>query len=163
MEVGVMKSAQAKIPTQERERGVLSGWLMLPVVIILYVAGPVLIWVAFVNGTTDAAGKAQPDWWFFAAGIVVTLVAVLLSPGFFTLQPNEARVLILFGDYRGTAKQGGFCWGNPFYGNGSATQSTSQSIWTQTKNKSGDESNQAQPKKLKRYKISLRARSMATS
>src|SRR5450830_1154876 len=62
--------------------------------------------------------------------------------------------------HRGTAKQGGFCWGNPFYSNGPATQSTGQSIWTQAKNKSSDDSSQAQPKKLKRYKISLRARTL---
>lgn len=91
---------------------------------------------------------------------MAVLAAILLSPGFFTLQPNEARVLILFGDYRGTAKQGGFCWGNPFYSNGPATQSTGQSIWTQTKNTSSDDSSQAQPKKVKRYKISLRARTL---
>ena len=54
----------------------------------------------------------------FIGGIVALGVAVLLSPGFFTLQPNEARVLVLFGSYKGSCKQGGFCWGNPFYANG---------------------------------------------
>jgi len=154
-----MKSAQAKIPTEERERRVISGWLMLPIVLALYVATPVLIVLAFTNGTTSASGSA-PVWSLFIAGIVAILAAALLSPGFFALQPNEARVLILFGDYRGTAKQGGFCWGNPFYSNGPATQSTGQSIWTQAKNKNSDDANQSQPKKLKRYKISLRARTL---
>ena len=119
-----MKSAQAKIPTEEHERRVLSGWLMLPITIALYIAGPTLIVLAFLNGTTTSSNAAQPNWWLFAAGVVAILAAALLSPGFFALQPNEARVLILFGDYRGTAKQGGFCWGNPFYSNGPATQST---------------------------------------
>jgi len=155
-----MRSAEAKTPTQERERRVMSGWVMLPITILLYVAGPVLIALAFIDGTTTSSGGAQPNWWLFAGGIVAILLAALLSPGFFALQPNEARVLILFGDYRGTAKQGGFCWGNPFYSNGPATQSTGQSIWTQAKNKSSDDSSQAQPKKLKRYKISLRARTL---
>ena len=148
-----MKSAQAKISTRERERRVMSGWVMLPVTIAIYIAGPVLIVLAFINGMTTSGNAAQPNWWLFAAGIVAILAAALLSPGFFALQPNEARVLILFGDYRGTAKQGGFCWGNPLYSNGLATQSAGQSIWTQAKNKNSDESNQAQPKKLKRYKI----------
>jgi len=155
-----MKSAQAKIPTTERERRVLSGWVMLPVTIALYVASPVLFYYAFVNETTSVSGSTQPDWWLFAGGCVALGLAILSSPGFFALQPNEARVLILFGDYHGTAKQGGFCWGNPFYSNGPATQSTGQSRWSQTKNKSGDDSNQSQPKKLKRYKISLRARTL---
>jgi regulator of protease activity HflC (stomatin/prohibitin superfamily) len=34
--------------------------------------------------------------------------------GFFTLQPNEARVLILFGSYQGTVRESGFHWTNPF-------------------------------------------------
>ena len=35
--------------------------------------------------------------------------------GFFTIQPNQARVLILFGDYKGTVRDEGFHWANPFY------------------------------------------------
>ena len=38
--------------------------------------------------------------------------------GFFTLQPNQARVLVLFGAYKGTVRTPGFHWGNPFYSNG---------------------------------------------
>jgi regulator of protease activity HflC (stomatin/prohibitin superfamily) len=155
-----MTPADAKVPTMERERHVLSGWLMLPITIALYVATPVLIWLAFADGTKDAAGSAQPVWSLFILGLATVGAAILLSPGFFTLQPNEARVLILFGSYKGTAKQGGFCWGNPFYANGPAGQSTGQSVWTQAKKKGDGEGGQSQPKKLKRYKISLRARTL---
>ena len=50
------------------------------------------------------------------AGIVAVCVApVLLLMGFFTIQPNQARVLILFGDYKGTVRDEGFHWANPFY------------------------------------------------
>jgi regulator of protease activity HflC (stomatin/prohibitin superfamily) len=35
--------------------------------------------------------------------------------GFFTLQPNEAVVFTLFGAYRGTSRQNGFLWANPFF------------------------------------------------
>jgi len=106
-----MSSAVAKTPTQERERRVMSGWVILPITVLLYIAGPVLLALAFINGTKTASNGMQPVWALFVAAIVAILVAALLSPGFFALQPNEARVLILFGDYRGTAKQGGFCWG----------------------------------------------------
>jgi regulator of protease activity HflC (stomatin/prohibitin superfamily) len=41
-----------------------------------------------------------------------------LLTGFYTLQPNEGRVLVLFGDYKGTVRTSGFHWGNPFYTNG---------------------------------------------
>jgi len=40
---------------------------------------------------------------------------VFLCFGFFTLQPNEARVLILFGAYKGTVRRSGFHWANPLY------------------------------------------------
>ncbi|OUO90102.1 hypothetical protein B5F40_08495 [Gordonibacter sp. An230] len=49
-------------------------------------------------------------------GIVSVCVApLLLLMGFFTIQPNQARVLILFGDYKGTVREEGFHWANPFY------------------------------------------------
>ncbi len=155
-----MSTAVSKVPTREHERKVMSGWGMLVVTIALYVACPVLIVFAFLNGTTSASGGAQPVWWMFVAGIVAVVVAALLSPGFFTLQPNEARVLILFGSYKGTCKQGGFRWGNPFYANGPGGQGGGTSVWTQTKKKSDAETTQSQGSKLRRYKISLRARTL---
>jgi len=153
-------SADQKTPTKELEKQVMSGWPMLAVTIALYVLCPVLIYFAFVNGTTSSSGSAVPQWPLFVAGLVALAVAILLSPGFFTLQPNEARVLILFGAYKGTCKQGGFRWGNPFYANGPAGQgSGSQSQWSWGK-KSEEAQAQAGPKKLKRYKVSLRARTL---
>ena len=120
-------AAEQKIPTQEREARVMSGWTMLPITIALYVAGPVLIALAFINGTSNGTGGTDPVWALFVGGIVALGVAILLTPGFFTLQPNEARVLVLFGSYKGSCKQGGFCWGNPFYANGPTGQTGGQS------------------------------------
>lgn len=49
-------------------------------------------------------------------GIAALCVGPLLMlMGFFTIQPNQARVLILFGDYKGTVHDEGFHWANPFY------------------------------------------------
>jgi regulator of protease activity HflC (stomatin/prohibitin superfamily) len=152
--------ADQKTPTQEREAHVMSGWIMLPITIALYVLCPALIYFSFVNGTTSSSGSAVPQWPLFVAGLVALAVAILLSPGFFTLQPNEARILVLFGDYKGSCKQGGFCWGNPFYANGPTGQTGGQSIWTQSKSKGEGDASQTGPKKLKRYKISLRARTL---
>jgi len=36
-------------------------------------------------------------------------------PGFFFVNPNDSRVLVLFGEYKGTVKSNGFFWVNPFY------------------------------------------------
>jgi len=53
---------------------------------------------------------------------ILSVVAVLLFalfifmlPGFFTIQPNEAMVMVLFGKYVGTLKKEGWHWANPFY------------------------------------------------
>lgn len=43
------------------------------------------------------------------------LLFIFMLPGFFVVQPNQSRVLIFFGDYRGTVKKNGFFWVNPFY------------------------------------------------
>lgn len=46
---------------------------------------------------------------------VFTVLLILNSIGFTVINPNESVVLILFGDYRGTAKENGFYWVNPFF------------------------------------------------
>jgi regulator of protease activity HflC (stomatin/prohibitin superfamily) len=77
----------------------MSGWLMLVVMLGLIVAG-----IYFLT-------QRQ-----FIPGTVLLLVAFLLiAPGFIALEPNNAAVLILFGDYRGTVKESGFYYANPFY------------------------------------------------
>jgi regulator of protease activity HflC (stomatin/prohibitin superfamily) len=43
------------------------------------------------------------------------LVAILVSTGFFFINPNSSRVITLFGKYIGTVKDNGFFWANPFY------------------------------------------------
>ncbi|AEY65298.1 SPFH domain-containing protein [Clostridium sp. BNL1100] len=50
-----------------------------------------------------------------ALGIVLFIVFIFILPGFFTIQPNQAMVLILFGKYTGTIKKEGWHWANPFY------------------------------------------------
>lgn len=54
-----------------------------------------------------------------AAQLVIAVLAVgaVLLRGFFSLQPNQARVLVLFGSYKGTVRTSGFHWANPFYSN----------------------------------------------
>jgi regulator of protease activity HflC (stomatin/prohibitin superfamily) len=43
------------------------------------------------------------------------LVFIIMLPGFFIINPNSSRVMVFFGDYRGTVKKNGFFWANPFY------------------------------------------------
>ena len=46
--------------------------------------------------------------------VALVITEILLVAGFFTVQPNESKVLTLFGAYTGTVRQSGFCWANPF-------------------------------------------------
>jgi regulator of protease activity HflC (stomatin/prohibitin superfamily) len=64
--------------------------------------------------TPEPAEKPEPNFYLLFGGILVLAVAGLSFNGHFTLQPNEARVLILFGAYRGTVRDSGFHWTNPF-------------------------------------------------
>ena len=146
--------------SKERLATPVNGWLMLPITIALYIAGPVLITLAFINGTKTAGNGTDPVWSLFVIGCVLVGLAILASPGFYTLQPNEARVLILFGNYKGTVRKEGFCWGNPFYANApSGTRSSSSSTQWPWGKKGGGEGQQ-QSTRLRRYKVSLRARTL---
>lgn len=46
---------------------------------------------------------------------VMIILDVIFSCGFIIVQPNQARVLLLFGNYKGTVKTSGFYWVNPFF------------------------------------------------
>ena len=46
--------------------------------------------------------------------LVLILAFVLMFPGYFSQEPNEARVMVFFGKYEGTFKRTGFYWVNPF-------------------------------------------------
>lgn len=95
-----MKSASS-----ERVVNALSGWLMLPTIVLLIAGGLTVM--------LHAAIRTQSPWQGLVGGLVFLGSFVLLF-GFFTLQPNEGRVLILFGSYQGTVREAGFHWTNPF-------------------------------------------------
>jgi regulator of protease activity HflC (stomatin/prohibitin superfamily) len=82
----------------EKKYSPVSGYLMLAVIAILFVGS---IWGLIV---------LRNIW------LVWTLVtSIVLMPGFFFVNPNGSMVLILFGDYKGTVKDNGFFWVNPFF------------------------------------------------
>src|SRR5262245_59141823 len=51
---------------------------------------------------------------FIVTWAIAVVVWGILMGGFFTLQPNQAAVLVLFGQYKGTERSSGFRWANPF-------------------------------------------------
>ena len=47
--------------------------------------------------------------------ILAVVLSSLIMKGFIIISPNSAKVLLLFGDYKGTIKQNGLFWVNPFF------------------------------------------------
>ena len=95
---------------QENRAAVLPGWLMLSLLLVLLLVDISLI----IYWTSRPYGESE-FWWIFVPAFLALVVIVVLLNRLFTLQPNEARVLILFGAYKGTVRESGFHWGNPFY------------------------------------------------
>ncbi len=145
-----------------KERAVIavSGWMMLPIVIALLLGG-IAMFVLGVIEVNRALGTVLPLWAWFTTSALAIVLSILGMVGFFTLQPNEARVLILFGNYKGTVRTDGFHWANPFYSNGSAQGSLLQAA-TEAKKATGAAQTVQTGKahRLLRYKVSLRARTL---
>ncbi len=106
-----MNTSAEPVSTRSRERPVqgANGWLLLFATLVLYAAA---VW-ALIAGILAAEAGGEAGWLLAGAGAAL-LLAVTASCGFFTLQPNEAAVLILFGAYRGSVSDSGFFWTNPF-------------------------------------------------
>lgn len=87
---------------KERERSVASGWVMLFTLLVIMVAA--ILWTIFVWP------EIHKIW-----GGVAIVVDIIMLCGLFMVNPNEGRVLQLFGKYVGTTRQEGLRWANPFY------------------------------------------------
>ncbi|OMP31083.1 SPFH domain-containing protein [Mangrovimonas sp. DI 80] len=75
-----------------------NGYLMLFLFLVLFFGG------------IAAIAVFQTPWFVFAI-----ILAILIALGFIMVQPNNSRVLLLFGEYKGSVKKNGFYWVNPFY------------------------------------------------
>jgi len=111
-----MQTPPNSLPSQEIPKRVPNGWLMLLVNLAILALGVWLVIASIL--AVEQRGLAFPVAQF-VGGLLVIGLAVLLLLGHFTLQPNQARVLILFGAYKGTERTSGFHWANPFYSRGS--------------------------------------------
>jgi regulator of protease activity HflC (stomatin/prohibitin superfamily) len=103
--------------TLEREVRVPNGWVMLLVNVALFV-GAVVLFVSALEGGADGSLSGDAIGFRVIAALLMFALAILACFGYFTLQPNEARVLVLFGSYRGSVRYSGFHWANPFYSRG---------------------------------------------
>src|SRR5688572_26053584 len=106
-----MKTNPPDRPTHHEHRArTLPGWPMLG--LFLLVLG-LLIWFIVRTAMNEEFSEGEK-----AARIILTVLTgsifSIFCRGFFTLQPNEGMVLILFGAYQGTTRKDGFHYTNPF-------------------------------------------------
>jgi regulator of protease activity HflC (stomatin/prohibitin superfamily) len=133
--------------TVNRERVVaaISGWTVLILITVILGADVVFLY------------SQRPRGFFLVLSYAVLALGLVLLRGFFSLQPNEARVLVLFGSYKGSVRTSGFHWANPFYSNGRQGQTNlDNSRLGRTK----PASMAPVGRSLGRNKISLRARTL---
>ena len=89
-------SAYRKEGTYEKSYATGNGIAMLLVLVVLAVAEP--------------AGFFTLRQAFIWPAIGIAVAIAFIAPGFYMLQPNEAVVLTLFGDYLGTDRTPGLRW-----------------------------------------------------
>ena len=100
----------------ETKEGNFSGIKLpgIPMLIfnLLLLIAIVLLFVWAVSSKTLSSGAIT----FYAIlSTVLFIFNTVAWGGFMQIEPNEARVMVFFGEYRGTVKENGFFWVNPFY------------------------------------------------
>lgn len=91
--------------TSERPAGTSNGYAML-IVLLLAIGADVYAITSLPHGPGGTLNVLTI--------IVATIVFILVMPGFYMLQPNQAAAITLFGDYRGTDRTTGLRWTWPW-------------------------------------------------
>ena len=87
----------------------LNGFSMLFVNLALTGVSIVLIVLAAIHEVSSVADVAM-----IVGGGVLLVATFFLWAGFMMVEPGEARIMMFFGNYRGTFTKVGFSWVNPF-------------------------------------------------
>ena len=93
--------AVALTSNRERAAATASGYVMLLVLVIA-----VMVQIYGIATLANDGGGVLP----VAAVIIGPLLLILIAPGFYMLQPNQAAAITLFGDYKGTDRVTGLRW-----------------------------------------------------
>jgi len=94
---------EAEMHTEKKAK-TMSGWAMLFFNLALITGGIYL----FIAGI---AHEALPT---LLTGVAILVLGIVLMAGLFIINPNEAAVLLLFGSYKGTTRENGLRFANPF-------------------------------------------------
>ena len=89
----------------------LNGLAAVAGALLAILAGAAL----FIFGIAANAGAGAAHVLLLLAGLLVIALSVFALAGLYTVQPNQAAVLSLFGKYVGTVKDNGLRWNNPFF------------------------------------------------
>ncbi len=90
----------------------ISGWGPTLLLLVLMVVGPIL----FITLAVRSGGEAfWPEGVFGICAGLCVLLGLFGLFGCMPVQPNQARVLLLFGNYIGSVVESGFYWTNPLY------------------------------------------------
>lgn len=76
-----------------------SGWMMLTLCIFMFLGGIALVIAKLI----------------IPGALSILIAAAIIAPGFIAIEPNSTRVMTLFGEYIGSAKDSGFFYVNPFF------------------------------------------------
>lgn len=90
---------------QEKMLRPIAGWGMLAVCLVLLILVPTLAIVGALMKSALLVGTA----------FLPAIAGTVLLFGFQAVQPNDARALLLFGEYQGSIVESGFYWVNPFF------------------------------------------------
>ena len=90
---------------RERQRSAITGWVMLPILLALAAGALRFLFLALQARDVVAV----------LAAVLLEVATVVCLGGFVVVNPNEARVLQLFGAYKGTLRTPGLRWASPFY------------------------------------------------
>jgi regulator of protease activity HflC (stomatin/prohibitin superfamily) len=90
--------------SNERQAIKINGYTFFIVGLIMLVAG----------GYVFIQGASQDNGLVLVGGLTLFALGILTLSGLFVVQPNEARVLTLFGQYAGSVRNDGLWWVNPF-------------------------------------------------
>ena len=87
----------------------------IPFLLGLLAIGVLSGWLFFAGIGPDAETQGPKSIALILAGALTAVLALLSLIGLYTVQPNQAAVLSLFGKYVGTVKDNGLRWNNPFF------------------------------------------------
>lgn len=93
---------------QEKVTKVSKGWGYLALTILLGLVSVGMIPMCAIFEKAPFIG------WIVGGMIFLMLLTTFFASGFFIVEPNGSKVLLLFGSYIGTVKDSGFHWANPF-------------------------------------------------